>query len=115
MWGSVEDVLEICHREFLKIMNKLEESFRVRFSSIIENPVIKSAMTFLNTRSYSSMDIQELLQAASVLVEAFKLLLEANDFNPDVLPTEIILLHTHVVQFLSGTKHSFKMVPSENV
>ena len=72
MRRSVEDALEIYHREFLEILSKLEKSFRVRFSSIIDNPVIKSAATFLDTRSYSSMDIQELLQAASVLAEAFK-------------------------------------------
>ena len=94
--------MEICHHEFLKIQSKLEESFKVRFSSITENPVIKSATTFLNKRSYSSMDIQELVQTASVLVETFKSLLEANHFNPDTLATEIKLLHAHAVQFLSN-------------
>ena len=48
------------------------------------------------------MDIEELLKAASVLVESFELLLKANGFNPDPLSTEIYLLHTHVVQFLSN-------------
>ena len=46
------------------------------------------------------MDIEELLKAASVLVESFELLLKANGFNPDPLSTEIYLLYTHVVQFL---------------
>ena len=64
--------------------------------------MIKSAATFLDTKSYRSMDIEELLKAASVLVESFKLLLEANGFNPDALSTEINLLHTHVEQFLSN-------------
>ena len=102
MRGSVENALEICHREFLKILCTLEESIRVRFISITGNPVIKSAATFLDTKLYCSMDIEELLKAASVLVELFKLLLEANGFNPDALSTEINLLHTHVVQFLSN-------------
>ena len=48
------------------------------------------------------MDIEELLKAASALVESFELLLEANSFNPDGLSIEINLLHTHVVQFLSN-------------
>ena len=48
------------------------------------------------------MDIEELLKAALVLVESFELLLEANGFNPDAVSTEINLLHTHVVQFLSN-------------
>ena len=100
--GSVEDALEICYREFLKILSKLEESFRVWFSYIIENPVIKSTATFLDIRSYSSVNIQELLQAASVLVKAFRLLLEANGFNLAAMPTKIGLLHTHVVWFLSN-------------
>ena len=64
--------------------------------------MIKSAATFLNTKSYCSMNIEELLQAASVLAELFELLLEASSFNPDALSTEINLLHTHVVQFLSN-------------
>ena len=100
--GSVEDDLEICYREFLKILSELEESFRVWFSYIIENPVIKSTATFLDIRSYSSVNIQELLQAASVLVKAFRLLLEANGFNLAAMPTKIGLLHTHVVWFLSN-------------
>ena len=62
--------------------------------------MIKSAATFLYTKSYCSMDIEELLKAASVLVESFELLLKANGFNPDPLSTEIYLLYTHVVQFL---------------
>ena len=99
---SVENALEICHHEFLKILCTLEESIRVRFNSIIANPMIKSAATFLDTKSYCSMDIEELLKAASVLVESFKLLLEANGFNPDALSTKVTLLHTHVVQFLSN-------------
>ena len=41
------------------------------------------------------MDIEELLKAASALVESFELLLEANSFNPDGLSIEINLLHTH--------------------
>ena len=48
------------------------------------------------------MDIEELLKAATVLVESFKLLLEANGFNHDALSTEINLLHTHIVQFLDN-------------
>ena len=48
------------------------------------------------------MDIEGLLKAGSVLVESFELLLEANGFNPDAVSTEINLLHTHVVQFLSN-------------
>ena len=32
MQGSVENALEICHREFLKILCTLEESIRVRFN-----------------------------------------------------------------------------------
>ena len=102
MWGSVENALEICHHEFVKTLCGLEQSIRVKFNSIIGNPVIKSAATFLDTKSYCSMDIEELLKAASVLVESFKLLLEANGFNPDALSTEINLLHTHVEQFLSN-------------
>ena len=102
MCGSVENALEICHCEFLKILCTLAESIRVRFNSIIGNPVIKSAATFLDTKSYCSMDIEGLLKAGSVLVESFELLLEANGFNPDALSTEINLLHTHVVQFLSN-------------
>ena len=65
MRGSVEDALETCDCEFLKILSKLLEYFRVRFTSIIDNPVIKSTATSLNTRSYSSMDIQKLLQASA--------------------------------------------------
>ena len=102
MWGSVENALEICHREFLQIFYILEESIRVRFNSTIGNLVIKSAATFLNTKSHCSMDIEKLLQAASVLVESFELLLEANGFHPDKLSTKINLLYTHVVQFLSN-------------
>ena len=48
------------------------------------------------------MDIEGLPKAGSVLVESFELLLEANGFNPDALSTEINLLHTHAVQFLSN-------------
>ena len=102
MWGSVENALEICHHEFLKILCTLEESIRVRFNSIIGNPVIKSTATFLDTKSYCSMDIEELLKAASVLAESFELLLEANGFNPDALSTETNLSHTDVEQFLSN-------------
>ena len=102
MRGSVETALEICHCEFLNILSTLEESLRVRFNPIIENPVFKSAASFLDTKSYSSIDIKELSKAASVLVEALESLLEANGFNPDALQTEINLLYTHVVQFLSN-------------
>ena len=98
MRGSVE----ICHREFLKILCTLEESIRVRFNSIIRNPVIKSAAVFLDTKSYCCVDIEEPLKAASVSVESFELLLEANGFNSDALSTEINLLHTHVVRFLTN-------------
>ena len=98
MRGSVE----ICHREFLKILCTLDESIRVRFNSIIGNPVIKPAAIFLDTKSYCCMDIEEPLKAASVSVESFELLLEANGFNPDALSTEINLLHTHVVRFLTN-------------
>ena len=58
---------------------------------------MKSAATFLDTNLYYSIDIKELLRAASVLAASFELLLEANGFNPDALSSEINVLQTHVV------------------
>ena len=64
--------------EFVEILSILEESITMRFSEIIDNPVVTAMAKLLDTRAYPYIDIEDLYHEVMIIYDHFEKLFAAN-------------------------------------
>ena len=101
MTGDKDEIIKNIVGEFVEILSTLEESVKVRFSQIIENPIIVAMAKLLNTERFSYIDLEELFNEVMVIYDHFQKILTANGCLPDYLKNELRVMMLHVNTFFS--------------
>ena len=92
--------MEEAGSELLQIVRQLKERLTDRLSSVVEDPLFKAMATFLDTPSYLFHEFGDIASEFDVIVNWFKILLEANGCAVARVKEELETVVDHVKQFM---------------
>ena len=100
--GDLKTSVEKVCKEIQPIVSSLKEALTDRLSPFVNDPLFKSVAVFLDTSSYSILEVEDLFSHIDVIVAKFKSLLVANQCDLTRVKSEMELIYEHVTRFLSG-------------
>ena len=90
---SIDHCLESVCPDIHEIISSLVDCLRERLENIVSDPLFTAAATLLDSKSYSSKSVEDIVSAAMVIVDQFKNVLITNRFQEDLLSEYLFIFY----------------------
>jgi hypothetical protein len=98
--GNLDNAMDKVGSELLQMVRQLKVRLSARLLSVVEDPLFKTMAMFLDTPSYLFHEFGYIVSEVNVIVNWFKILLEANGCNVARIEDELETVIDHVKQFM---------------
>ena len=98
--GNLDNAIDKVGSELLQIVCQLKVRLSARLSSVVEDPLFKAMAMFLDTPSYQFHEFGDIVREVNIIVNWFKILLEANGCIVAQIEEELETVIDHVKQFM---------------